>query len=398
MNSKRWGTGTLLLLGAAHSLNHSLFLVLPPLLGDISRDLGASFNTIGAVATVSFLLYGLGALIGGPLSDRIGEISVLSLSIALAGASTLLFLLPKSLAVFSAGMFLIAVWASFYHPTSNTLISKLFTENTAGAMGVHGAAASIGQMFTPTVAYFIGTRVDWRLSFLFFGLLSVLAGVLMRRIPHPVEPGVRKRVPITQVLAIPNLWVIVVFNIVIGLFQRGVELFFPTFLSENRGFSGQLAAMANSVVLLFGVVGQLLAGWASDKYSSSGVVILASFGMVASMLCLLLLPFGGVGVSLFVITYGIGYFGHQPAMTALLGSISPRSAMGTAYGLMFFFAFGLGSVSTAVAGYLADAFNMDTAFWILTLFAFMALVIALVIPRVIQKSKDATENVYSGSE
>lgn len=386
MSAMRRNTGTLLLLGAAHSLNHSLFLVLPPLLGEITRDLNASFQTIGAVTTASFLLYGLGSLVGGPLSDRLGEVKISSISVALAGASTLVFLLPKGLTVFGAGMLLMALWASFYHPVSNTLISRLFTENTAGAMGVHGAAASVGQMFTPTVAYLIGTRVDWRLSFVFFGVLSILAGLLMRRIPSSEEPAPAERVPLTRVLAIPNLWVIILFNVIIGLFYRGVELFFPAFLTAERGFSGGMAAVASSFVLLFGVVGQLSAGWAADRHGSVRIVILASAGMVVSMLSLLMLPVGGVGVVLFIILFGLSYFGHQPAMTALLGSVSPRSLMGTAYGLMFFFAFGLGSVSATIAGYIADNFSMGLAFWILTSFAAADLVIALVLPRTIHKT------------
>jgi len=60
------GTGVLLLLGLAHSLNHSLFLVLPPLLEEITQDLGASYQAIGAVATVSFFLYGAGRWWVGP--------------------------------------------------------------------------------------------------------------------------------------------------------------------------------------------------------------------------------------------------------------------------------------------------------------------------------------------
>ena len=40
-------TGILLLLGATHSLN----------------------QTLGIIATISFLIYGGGALVGGPLSD-----------------------------------------------------------------------------------------------------------------------------------------------------------------------------------------------------------------------------------------------------------------------------------------------------------------------------------------
>jgi len=121
----------LLLLGAAHSLNHSLFLVLPPLLGEVASDLGVSFQVIGSVTTVSFLLYGLGALVGGPLADRVGAVVVSRVSVALAGLSAAVFLLPWGMASFTWGMYLIAAWASFYHPTANTLISKLYPENTA---------------------------------------------------------------------------------------------------------------------------------------------------------------------------------------------------------------------------------------------------------------------------
>jgi MFS family permease len=58
--------------------------------------------------------------------------------------------------------------------------------------------------------------------------------------------------------------------------------------------------------------------------------------------------------------------------------------MGTAYGVMFFFAFGLGSVSTSIAGYLADKFSLEVAFWIMALFAGGILLIALLIPRYVR--------------
>jgi MFS family permease len=385
LSTMRRGSGTLLLLGAAHSLNHSLFLVLPPLLENISSDLNASFQTLGAVATVSFLLYGLGSLVGGPLSDRVGEVKIIRLSIALAGASTLVFLLPKGLPSFSAGMWLIALWASFYHPTSNTFVSKLFTENTGGAMGIHGAAGSVGQMFTPTVAYMLGIWVDWRFAFVFFGALSVLTGVIMRSLPEVREPSSVEKIPLISVLKVPNIWILLLYNVFIGLFFRGVELFTPTFLTVVKGFSGQLAAIANSLILLFGVLGQLVGGWAADKYDPSRVIIAASVGILASMLFLLLFPIGSMGVMLFIVIYGVALFGHQPAMTTLLGRVSPRNLMGMAYGVMFFFTFGLGSVSTTIVGYLADAFNLEVAFWVMTLFSVIILIIALTIPKIIEK-------------
>jgi MFS family permease len=63
-------------------------------------------------------------------------------------------------------------------------------------------------------------------------------------------------------------------------------------------------------------------------------------------------------------------------MTALIGAVSPKNQVGMAYGIMFFFSFGLGSVSTTIAGYLADAFNLEVAFWSMTLISIVALIIA----------------------
>jgi MFS family permease len=74
-------------------------------------------------------------------------------------------------------------------------------------------------------------------------------------------------------------------------------------------------------------------------------------------------------------------------MTTLLSSITPNALMGMAYGVMFFFAFGLGSVSTTIAGYLADNFSLEAVFWIMALFSLVTFGISLVITRVIGDEK-----------
>jgi MFS family permease len=385
MGMKRWN-GTLLLLGLAHSLNHSLFLVLPPLLEDISRDLGASFQTIGAASTIAFFLYGLGALVGGPLSDRIGHVRVASVSTGLSGVATVIFLLPGGLAPFTTGLWVVALAASLYHPTANTLIAKLFPVNTAQSMGIHGASGSVGQMFTPAVAYFIGVTFHWRYAFVFFGAVSIVTSLLMQRIPSAHEPHQTERTPLIDVLRVPGFWILILYNVIIGLFQRGVELFFPTFLVLERGFTGQLAAFYASALLFFGAPGQLLGGWAADKYTPRRFLVVASAGMVASMLSLLLVP-STIGVVGFLFIYGVFFFGHQPTMTTLLSSITPSALMGMAYGVMFFFAFGLGSVSTTIAGYLADNFSLEAVFWIMALFSLVTLGISLMVTRVIGDKK-----------
>ncbi len=354
----------LLLLGVAHSLNHSLFLVLPPLLDNITTDLGASFGTMGLIGTLTFLTYGSGALIGGPLSDRLGSLKVARISIALGGVMTVLFLFADSVFVFGAGMFLMALWASFYHPTANGLIAKAFTENTGGAMGTHNAAGNLGQVLTPTVAYYLGVTFNWRLSFVFFGALSVATAAFLSRIEVDEGEVSGESQSYLEFIKTPGLWMILLYNVFVGFLFRSVDLFFPSFLSAEKGYTGGLAAVANSGILLLGVAGQLLGGMGSDRLGQTKTLLIASAGMALSLVLLMVLPTGTLGVALFILLYGVSMFGHQPTVTSMVSRLSPRHMMGLAYGVMFFSAFGVGSLSTTVTGYLADKYSLTAAFWL----------------------------------
>jgi MFS family permease len=377
-------TVDLIVLGIAHSLNHSLFLVLPPLLGNIADDLGANLTTIGLISTITFLTFGTGALIGGPLSDRLGSVKVARISIGLGGLMSLIFLVANNVYVFGAGMFLMALWASFYHPTANGLIAKAFPENTGGAMGIHNAAGNFGQMFTPMVAFLLGITFSWRASFVFFGLLSVGTAILMDRIE--VDEGELKKTTTTyfEFVKTPGLWIILLYNVIVGFLFRSVDLFFPSFLSTDLQYTGGIAAFANSMILFFGVLGQLLGGRGSDRVGPTKVLLVATAGMVTSFALLIFLP-ANIAVPWCVVVYGISMFGHQPTVTNLVSQLSPRNMMGLAYGVMFFSAFGIGSLSTTVIGWVADTYSLTMAFWANAATSIILLVVALVISARIKK-------------
>lgn len=368
----------LLLLGVAHSLNHSLFLVLPPLMTTIADDLNTSFATIGIISTITFLTYGTGALIGGPLSDRIGSLKVAQISIGLGGLMSLVFLLANNVYIFGVGMFLMALWASFYHPTANGLIAKAFPENTGGSMGIHNAAGNFGQVLTPTLAFFLGIRFSWRISFVVFGLMSVLTAVLLDRIEVNEGHMERNTTGYLEFIKTPGLGIVLVYNILVGSLFRSVDLFFPSFLSTDKLYTGGLAAIANSMILFFGVVGQLAGGRGSDKFGSQKVLLLATTGMVVSLVLLMVLP-TNIAVPIFVFLYGVSMFGHQPTVTNLVSKLSPRNMMGLAYGVMFFSAFGVGSISTSITGWLADQYSLTAAFWVNTGVSVVLLLISFVI-------------------
>lgn len=109
----------LLLLGAAHSFNHSLFVIAPPLLTLIMSSLNVSKSEIGLVATIASFIYGAGALVGGPLGDKIGETKTITICLALSGLSTFIMLAAgaaSSIYVYAVALVMMATWASLYHP------------------------------------------------------------------------------------------------------------------------------------------------------------------------------------------------------------------------------------------------------------------------------------------
>jgi len=367
------------LFGAAHSLNHSLFLVVPPLLQNIAQSLSADFQLLGLITTVTFFIYGTGALVGGPLSDMLGSVRVARISIGLAGAMSLIFLVARDIYTFAAGMFLMAVWASFYHPTANKLMVLAFPRSPGNAMGIHNAAGNAGQVLTPTVAYILGVAVDWRFSFVFFGVLSMVVAFFMDRVQLEGDEAIgRSGIALGDFLKVPGIWLILIFSALVGFVSRGVEVYFPTLLRLGRGYPGETAAIGSSLILLFGVAGQLIGGRSADRRGPTRVLMIAIVGIAVSLVMLLILPDSFPVVVLFTLVYGIAIFAHQPSMTTLVSYVTPRRLMGLSFGVMFFFTFGLGSIAGFVLGWMTDAYGIVTAFW-----ANAAVAVALVVVTVL---------------
>jgi MFS family permease len=347
-------------------------------------DLHVSKFAISTVTFAASLVYGVGALVGGPLGDKIGETRTIILCLAFSGLCTLIMLVAgatSSVYVFALALVAMAVFASLYHPTANSLISKAFKGSVGEAMGLHGVGGTLGVVLTPTVAWFIGAAFGWQWAFVAFGVLCVVLAVLFLRLPKNNKGGNSNGGTIIDVFKIRELWVLLVFNVMIGLFMKSVELFFPTYLTDNRSINAEWAAVAYTLLLAAGVPGQWIGGRTADRIGSRGVLIVTSAGISVGFLALLFIPVYLVGVAVFILLYGLFFYAHQPALNSLAGFLSPEKQRGAVYGVFFFTNFGVGALSQPLAGYLADVYGLDVTFYMLTTFALAALVLSFWLPR-----------------
>jgi len=355
-------------------------------------DLDVSKFAIGTMATIASLLYGVGALIGGPLGDRIGEAKTIAICLTFSGLSTLMMLaagFTTSIYIYALALISMAVWASLYHPTANSLISKTFKGKVSESMGLHGVGGTLGVVLTPTIAWFIGVTFGWPWAFVAFGLLCVLLALFFVKNFGKSKNKSVSGGTIIDALKIRELWILLIFNVAIGLFMKGVELYFPTYLQDNKliGFGlteeqrGMWASIAYTLVLAVGVPAQWIGGKTADKIGSKKVLIVTSAGVCLSLLSILLFPVGIIGIALFILLYGLSFYAHQPALNSLTGFCCPQNQRGAVYGIFFFTSFGIGSLSQSIAGYVADNYGgLNTAFYMLTAFALVALLLSFKLP------------------
>jgi len=378
----------LTLLSAAHSLNHSLFLVLPFFLYQVAIEFGTTPETIGLIAAIIGFIYGFGSLIGGPLSDRLGEVKTITLSLAFSGFSTLLFLVAHDLSSFSLAFLLIGVGASLYHPTANSIISKTFQTNMAEAMGLHGTGGNFGYMFAPLAIAAMGNLWGWRYPWILFGALSILIGVLILKTSKPLSTANTIKTRVKDVVKVSGLKTVLIYNLMVGLYFKGVDFIFPSFIAfrfdpifvAEPEIVSALKGIAVFSLLGVGILGQWLGGKASDRFGSREALIIASVFVSLSLFLLPAVSQPYVSVALFVPLYGFFFYAHQPALNSLAGLITPQGMRGTMYGILFFFSFGLGSASTAIATSIAQRYDLNMAFYALMLFSLAALLLSLFIP------------------
>ena len=386
--------GLLILLGFTHSLNHSIFLVIPLYLTQIAKEFTTTIETIGFVVAVSGFIYGLGSLLSGTLVDKIGAIKTLILSMIFAALSTFVFLIAHDVAGFTVSLVLMGAGASLYHPTANTVIAEAFEGKMAEAMGLHGTGGNFGYMFAPIIIVAIGDLLGWRYPLIFFGMVTLTLSLVIVKMFSWVDGADRIESENTDgflnTLLIPGLGILLVYNFFVGMYFKGIDFIFPQFLEDSRGYTSVLKAIVVFLLLGFGVLGQWLSGKASDKVGSKKVLVASSIGITSSLILLLEVPHPVISVALFVLIYGITFYGHQPALNSLTGLITPNSKRGMVYGIFFFLSFGLGSISAAIAGYFAVNYSMETAISVLLLFSVVALVLSFFAPKQPTKKPEET--------
>ncbi len=365
----------------SHALLHVLELAYGVMLVAIAQDLGATLLVLGVLANVFGFAYGLTALPVGVLADRISETRLLAVCSIGMGLAAIVVSLAQGTVSLGVGLCVLGIALGIFHPVAAAFISRIAT-NTGLGFAYLGTGGNLGLALGPIVVGAIASGSSWRIAYAVFAVPCVVLGLMFLRLPSPA-----RRMPAAAVARhssdskslrpyLAPLVLVLVIGVLNGLIYRGILTFLPTHLSENVHLgavgldSVMLAGSFTSVALLFGVAGQFLGGYLSDRRSREMLALFATAVSVPALAAVW--GFGGLLLLGSAAFFAFFHFMSQPVFNALIADYTPDLWRGRMYGVYFFCCFGVGSFSAGALGYVAEMHGVEMVFLVCTAIGVLA--------------------------
>jgi predicted MFS family arabinose efflux permease len=362
--------GPLRLLRAAAFLSNFDRFTVAPMLLTIAADLRASLAEVAAVASLYYLLYGLMQPVWGMLSDWLGRVRVMQLTLLAVVVPGLLSALAPNLLVLLVGRALAGGLFSAVIPAALVYIGDTVPLSFRQKALADQLAAGAVAIALATVAAGLAAQLGlWRVAFAAPALAAGALGLLLaRRLPEPQREGGGEG-PLTQVgLVVRRPWAVLV--VLLALVEGGVILGFLTYLAPSLEAEGYSAAVSGLAVGLYGLavlVWTQVLKRVADKVGRYALILIGG-ALLALGYASGALERNLAGTALAAVLVGGGFaFMHSTLQTWATEVVPEARASVISFFAAALFA-GSGIVTTAVAP-LAEAHSYELLFAVATLIA-----------------------------
>ena len=264
---------------------------------------------------------------------------------------------------------------------SQTIVSKLFTENRGVAIGVSAAGTSLGGFVFPLITAALIAQFGWQTTLIVLSLsaflLLVPANLWILRIPPPAPRSVRAgdedhidaRVwADREILSTRMFWIPVAALMPMNAAFGGVQFNLGAYVSD-LGFEQAFAAQLIAITSLGMIGGKFLFGWLGDRVDHRRLY----WGMAVSLALAMGLYLGAPDAAelrFAALLQGIATGGVMPMMGIVYSSRFGTLAFGKVLGYVNLFLM-MGSFGSILSGWLFDVTgSYDYAF-----LTFLALVL-----------------------
>jgi FSR family fosmidomycin resistance protein-like MFS transporter len=354
-------------LSFAHLLNDMMQSLLPAIYPLIKDEHGLDFGQIGLLTLAFQLTASLLQPVVGMLTDRRPQ----PYSLVAGMGSTLVGLLvlayAPSFPMLVAGAALIGTGSAIFHPES-TRMARLASGGRHGfAQSMFQVGGQAGSAVGPLLAAFIivprgQASLSW---FSFVALLAMFVLLQVGRWYQRQSPAPARRAVKGAGVAAPEAGVMLAATILMLLmfsksaYTASLSSYYTFYLIDRFQVSVQASQLLLFVFLLAQAVGALIGGHLGDRFGRRQIIW---FSILGALPFTLLLPYVGLAwTALLTVLIGMIMASAFPAILVYGLELLPGK-VGMIAGLFYGVSFGLGALSAAALGELADFTSIETVY------------------------------------
>lgn len=366
-----WQTRTLvgLMFGYAafYLVRKNLSIAMPAM----QDDLGISKADLGLFLTLHGLLYGVSRFVNGMWADRANARYFMVAGLMLSVGANVFFGFSSTVLLLGVAWMINGWVQGMGFPPCCRLMTHWFPpDRLATKMSIWNTSHSIGAWVAVVFCGYI-VALGWRWCFFAPAIICTGAGVilfiLLRDTPRSVGlPEIKTEASADgedrssiayrtfvrrQVFANPFIWCISLANFFVYVLRFAVLDWGPTLLKEMKGFPLHHAGWMVAGFEMAGLIGMLLAGWATDRFFGGRGSRVCVFCMIGASVALFL--FWQLDVpeaweaALLLGAAGFFIYGPQALIGITAANLATKRAAATAAGFTGLF----GYASTIVSGW-----------------------------------------------
>lgn len=384
------------------------FMIYPLVIGTIIAMWQVERGTAGLAVTVTLIVSAIGGWLAGYLSDRIGRVRTLQITILWFSIFTLLCAFAQSfeqLMVLRAllGLGFGGEWAAGAVLIGETIRAK-YRGRAVGTVQSGWAVGWGAAVLLQAVCYtMIPPEQAWRWMFALGAAPALLIFFLRRYVEEPdVSSAIRKadekkqdRPSLFEIFS-PDVLRITLFTSLLCTGAQGgyyaVTTWLPTFLRTERGLTvvGSTGYLALLIVGSF--IGYVWGAYLADRIGRRKLFMM--FSVLASLLVVAYtqLPISNQWMLFLGFPLGICASAYFSGIGAFLTELFPTRLRGSGQGFAYNFGRGIGALFPALVGYLSASMPLSKAIAIFAVIAYSLLLIgALLLPETRGKELHAND-------
>jgi MFS family permease len=255
----------------AHALDHFVILIYPTVVIELELTYHDSYAQLIALATASFVAFGLFSLPAGWLADRWSRRNMIAAFYGGCGLALIAAGLAPSLWMLGVALFVLGVFAAIYHPVGTAMVIESAVQR-GRTVAFNGVCGNLGVALAAGVTALLTATLSWRGAFLVPGAVCLATVPLyLWLVPdersHKSARNASPEVGVSNAVAVVLLGLFALVALSAGLVFNTLSVALPKIVDERiSGISLLAVGGLTTAVFICGAIAQLTVGRLVERF------------------------------------------------------------------------------------------------------------------------------------